>query len=116
MASEEADARGGDEPCANVADVTGEAPTASAVDIRFLGSGPPGIPEALRAPEGPVVVSLDLARALALAAAVESLIAANLADQARPLAAELRSLIERAHVARAEVVSLAQERGRRRGA
>lgn len=79
------------------------------VDLRDLG-GPSTVPAALHAS---APTTLDGSRAEALAIAVNALLAGGLVAQARPLASELRMLIEGARGARATVVERSVERAKR---
>ena len=83
------------------------------VDLRDL-DGPATVPAALHASALTTLDgSTDWSRAEALIIAVDALLAAGLVAQARPLASELRTLIEGARGARATVVELSVERAKR---
>ncbi len=83
------------------------------VDLREL-DGPSTVPAGLHA-SAPTTLDglIDWSRAEALAIAVDALLAGGLVAQARPLASELRMLIEGARGARATVVELSVERAKR---
>lgn len=82
------------------------------VDVSTL-LGPSSIPAALHDAPRTSAGEVDWVRLHALTVAIEALLSAGLASQARPLVGELRTIVEAARGPSAKVIDLAIERSKR---